>query len=158
MIRIILLCCLVLFSATAWAEERGRSEVIEVPRNDVEMNKAIQKARESLDVFVERLKSPQDGDSNFTLKVAVTDEQGTEHFWVSDISLTSSGFEGVIANEAEVVKAVSLGQKVSFDADVVSDWSFEHNGVKQGAFTLRVLLERMPEEQAEYYKQVVGWD
>lgn len=87
----------------------------------------------------------------------VSDDYGVEHFWVTDLAITKTGFEGFITNEAKTVKLVSMGQKVNFSSDIVTDWSYDNNGVKQGAFTLKVLLKRMPKEQADYYKKVVGW-
>ncbi|GAB5478841.1 MAG: DUF2314 domain-containing protein [Marinobacter nauticus] len=158
MSRIAILVFLLFCSVATSAEERDHSEIISIHETDVEMNDAMMEANQSLDLFVNRLENPLKGDSNFSLKVMVTDENGVEHFWVSDISLTESGFEGYIANEAKTVKVVSLGQKVSFGSDIVTDWSYDHKGIKQGAFTLRVLLKRMPKEQAEYYKKAVGWD
>jgi len=78
--------------------------------------------------------------------------------WVSDLTITKSGFIGNIANEATTVRSVSLGQKVNVVFDNITDWSYNNGGIKQGAFTLRVLLKRLPKEQAEFYRKAVGWD
>ena len=155
--QIFLVLFLILFTSILSAEERDENEIINVHETDDEMNSAMLKANESLDIFVNRFQNPQEGDSDFALKVMVSDDYGVEHFWVTDISITDLGFQGFITNEPRVVKLVSMGQKVNFGPDIVTDWSYEHNGVKQGAFTLRVLIKRMPKEQADYYKKVVGW-
>lgn len=149
---------LLLVTCSSFAEERDVNEIINVRESDEQMNAAIHQASESLDLFVRRLQNPEQGDANFALKVEVADEHGVEHFWVSDIQVTDTGFQGIVANEARVVQAVELGQPIRFARDLVSDWSYDHEGVRQGAFTLKVLLERMPEDQADYYRKAVGWD
>ena len=71
--------------------------------------------------------------------------------WVTDLTISNTGFEGYISNEPKTVKSVSHGQKVNFDSKIVTDWSYNNNGVKQDAYTFVVLLKRMPKEQADYY-------
>jgi uncharacterized protein YegJ (DUF2314 family) len=156
--RILLVIILLIFNTFALSEERDESEIINIHETDVEMNNAMIKATQSLGTFIERFKNPKAGDSNFSLKVMVSDDYGVEHFWVTDLKITKTGFEGYIANEAKTVKLVSIGQKVNFEREIITDWSYDSNGVKQGAFTLRVLLNRMPKDQADYYKKRVGWD
>ena len=155
--RLLAALLLLLLSSISFAGERDESEIVNVHETDAEMNAAMLQANQSLKVFIDRFNNPQEGDSDFALKVMVSDEFGVEHFWVTDISITEEGFTGFIANEPQTVKLVDIGQKVNFGPDIVTDWSYDHNGVKQGAFTLRVLLERMPKEQADYYKEAVGW-
>jgi len=149
---------LLLVAFSSFAEERDVNEIINVRESDEQMNAAMLQARESLDLFVSRLQNPEQGDANFALKVEIADAHGVEHFWVSDIQVTDTGFQGVVANEPRVVQAVALGQPIRFARDLVSDWSYDSHGVKQGAFTLRVLLKMMPEDQADYYRKTVGWD
>ena len=153
--KIVLL--LVLSSALNLGEERDESEMIDIQETDIEMNNVMLKANQSLNNFIDRFSKPYKGDSNFALKVMITDDYGVGHFWVTDLAITETGFEGFISNEAKTVKLVSTGQKVNFGPDLVTDWSYDNNGIKQGAFTLKVLIKRMPKEQADYYKKVVGW-
>jgi uncharacterized protein YegJ (DUF2314 family) len=144
-------------SLTLHAEVRDHNEIIKIAEVDTEMDLAMENARNTLPEFIERLNNPLQGDKDFSLKVMVEDDYGVEHFWVSDISVKEGVFEGFIANEARTVKVVTVGQKVSFNKDLVSDWSFSNNGVRKGSYTLKVLLKRMPKEQADYYKEAVGW-
>jgi uncharacterized protein YegJ (DUF2314 family) len=155
--RIILALLLSVSCTVAYAEERDENEIINVHETDKEMNAAMLKANQSLDKFIDRFNNPREGDSNFALKVKISDEYGVEHFWVTELTITETGFSGFISNEARTVKLVSMGQKVNFGPDIVTDWSYDNNGVKQGAYTLRVLLKRMPKEQADYYKKAAGW-
>lgn len=138
--------------------QNNKDEVVMVSTADTEMNQAIQAAYASLDTFIAHLQNPKDGEENFMLKVRVEDENGAEHFWVTDISIVDDGFTGVIANEAQIVKLVDYGQPVSFSREIVSDWSYDQQGVRQGAFTLKVLLKQMPATEANNYRQLLGWD
>lgn len=156
--RVFIIFILLFCSVFSYSAERDESEIIEVHETDYEMNNAMLHANKSLDLFINRFKNPKEGDSNFSLKVMISDDHGVEHFWVSDIVIKDAGFEGYIANEAKTVRLVNIGQKVNFGPDIVTDWSYDHEGVKQGAFTLKVLLKRMPKVQADYYKNAVGWD
>lgn len=137
--------------------ERDENEIIDIHETDVEMNNAMKKAKDTLSVFLDRFRNPHEGDSEFSLKVRVEDDSGVEHFWVSDIEIKGDVFSGYIANEPRRVKIVNFGQKVNFGKELISDWSYNHNGVRQGSYTLRVLLNRMPKAQAEYYRRQVGW-
>jgi uncharacterized protein YegJ (DUF2314 family) len=158
MARILLVLLLALSCSLSLAQHRDENEIIDIHETDVEMNTAMLKANQSLSTFIERFNNPHEGDSNFALKVMVSDEYGVEHFWVTDLEITETGFSGFISNDAKTVKLVSMGQKVNFSQDIITDWSYDNNGVKQGAFTLKVLLKRMPKEQADYYKKAVGWN
>jgi uncharacterized protein YegJ (DUF2314 family) len=155
--HVLLAVILTVSSVFSLAEERDESEIVNVHETDPEMNAAMLKANQSLYTFIDRFNNPHEGDSNFALKVMVSDEYGVEHFWVTELAITENGFSGFISNEAQTVKVVSMGQKVNFGPDIITDWSYDHNGVKQGAFTLRVLIKKMPKEQADYYKNAVGW-
>lgn len=152
-------CLFLAFSCTtAFADAQQNDEVVMISQDDNEMNQAMQQAYDSLDSFIARLQNPQAGDENFLLKVRVEDENGAEHFWVTDIAITEDGFSGVIANQAQIVKLVDYGQGVSFGKDIVSDWAYDQKGVRQGAFTLKVLLKQMPQEEADAYRTLFGWN
>ena len=138
-------------------QERDHSEIINVHEDDVEMNAAMQQARDTLPEFVQRFHEPEAGDSDFALKVRVEDEYGVEHFWTTDLEERAGGWTGVVANDPKTVRSVEIGETIAFEESEVSDWAYDHEGVRQGSFTLHVLLDRMPKEQAEYYREMVGW-
>ena len=143
--------------AVSVSEERDHNEIVDVAEQDVEMDQAIKKARTTLPNFIKRFHSPKKEDANFALKVIVEDEFGVEHFWVTEIEIKNDTFVGYIANEPRRVKSVKNGQRVNFNKDIVTDWSYDHKNVRQGSYTLKVLLARMPKDQADYYRKQVGW-
>jgi uncharacterized protein YegJ (DUF2314 family) len=88
------------------------------------------------------------------LKVAISANGNTEHFWLTRIKREGEKYSGLISNQPQSVKTVKMGQRYEFTADMVSDWTFKRNGKLVGNETMRVLLPRMPEEQAAVYRQM----
>lgn len=151
-LAVLALCCLLACST----DEKDKSTAVR--EDDAAMNKAMAEARATLDEFTARLRDPKPGDDAFSVKVKVTDENGTEHFWASDVQVVGSGFQAVIDNDPNIVKSVKLGQTVKVTRDEVSDWMYMTNGKMIGNRTLRVLLSRMPNEEADALKKEVGWE
>jgi uncharacterized protein YegJ (DUF2314 family) len=126
-----------------------------VEDNDPDMAAAIAKARASLPRFWQRFEHPGPGESAFCLKVKITDEKGTEHFWVNKIERSGDRIFGVINNEPDIVKVVKLGQRIQIPEADISDWLYMRNGKMVGNYTLRALFKTMtPEEVARHKKRL----
>jgi uncharacterized protein YegJ (DUF2314 family) len=138
-------------SPSAFAQEqRAKDETIDFSRDDPEMNAAIKKARSSLVEFWKAFTSPRPGEQAFFLKVAIPYGQNrNEHFWLSNITRDGERLVGTIENDPNYAKHVGRGQRYAFDEDHISDWMFRRNGKIVGAETLRVMLPRMPKDQAD---------
>jgi uncharacterized protein YegJ (DUF2314 family) len=131
-----------------------KEKVISVLSEDKEMNAAIGKARGSLATFWKSYDAPAANESDHALKVAISANGNTEHFWLTRIKREGDKYSGLISNQPQSVKTVKMGQRYEFTADMVSDWTFKRNGKLVGNETMRVLLPRMPEEQAAVYRQM----
>lgn len=149
---------LTLFVGVVGCGPGSRDQTIDVAEDDAAMNAAMAEARETLDEFVARLQNPKPADQAFALKVAVTDENGMEHFWANEVQVTGDGFSAVINNDPNIVESVKLGQRVPVSRDAVSDWAYVDNGEMVGNRTLRVLLTKMPKAEADALKRQCGWD
>lgn len=140
------------------AEEAARKPekpaVVSVLSEDKEMNAAIEKARASLHDFWKSYEAPGPGENDFALKVAISGNGSTEHFWLTRIERDGEKLSGLISNQPQSVKTVKMGQRYSFTPDMISDWTFKRNGKLVGNETMRVLLPRMPEEQAAVYREM----
>jgi uncharacterized protein YegJ (DUF2314 family) len=131
-----------------------KEKVISVLSEDKEMNAAIGKARGSLATFWKSYDSPAANESDHALKVAISANGNTEHFWLTRIRREGDKYSGLISNQPQSVKTVKMGQRYEFTTEMVSDWTFKRNGKLVGNETMRVLLPRMPEEQAAVYRQM----
>jgi uncharacterized protein YegJ (DUF2314 family) len=123
-------------------------EIIEVLRDDAEMNAAIEKARSTLDQFWAR-RDAQGGNFQGLLKVYFTDpgsEDEGEHTWVEATGHTGEAISGVLLSTPAWLKSVSEGDAVSFPYDRVTDWLYIEDGKAQGAYTVQLLRSRMSEK------------
>lgn len=149
-----LLAVLLLSSAVPAADKPPQPQALLVPTQDADMNAASAKARATLDEFLAVVAAPPPGADQFKLKVVLRDGDKVEHVWVTPFRKTADGFEGVLANEPRAVWTVRAGQALRFAREQVSDWGYVRDGVQVGSFTVCVLLERMPREQAEQIRQI----
>jgi len=129
-------------------------KVISVLSEDKDMNAAIEKARGSLATFWSSYDAPAAGEADHALKVAISGNGSTEHFWLTRIKRDGAKLSGLISNQPQSVKTVKMGERYVFTPEMISDWTFKRNGKLVGNETMRVLLPRMPEEQAAVYRQM----
>ncbi|MEI9400989.1 YegJ family protein [Mesorhizobium argentiipisi] len=153
-IALCLLLALVPFHARAQSDDKAMM----IASDDAEMAAAIEKARSSLDEFLNLSDAPPPGTDKFKLKVMIVDGKATEHFWVIPFKRTANGFVGILANEPEIVRNVVLGQNIEFTRDDISDWGYTRNGRQVGSFTVCVMLKKMSKEEAEYMRAQYGFD
>jgi len=126
-----------------------RDKVVNVEENDPEMLVAIAKARESLPQFWQVFEDRGRGESDFALKVKITDKNGTEHFWATEIERKDGRTMATINNDPNIVASVKLGDRIEIPEADISDWLYMRDEKMVGNETLRPLLKRMPAEEAE---------
>lgn len=129
---------------------------IGVSKDDAEMNAAIAKARSSLPDFWQIYDKPQHGETDFSLKVKITDGSEVEHFWTADIERKDGKIYGIISNEPDLVHNVKMGQKITINEADISDWMYIRDGKMYGNYTLRALFKEMPKAEVEKYKQMLA--
>jgi len=145
------------FALTEAFAGQARNDVTAVQDNDREMNAAIARARQTLDHYWKAVNSKDPKITQPTIKVLITDKHGSEHIWLVQVRPHGKGYIGLISNKPVVVKKVSLGQPYQFTKAEVTDWMYRKNGKIYGAYTLRVLVKRMPKEQAAYYRRILAY-
>lgn len=144
----------VLFSLLTACSKKDKA--INVEADDPEMTTAIAKARETLPQFWQIFDKRELGESDFSLKVRITDKNGTEHFWASDIERRDGKKMGTINNDPNIVASVKLGDRIEIpDADI-SDWLYMRDGKMVGNETLKPLLKTMPAAEAEKLKMMMA--
>jgi len=143
------------YGSNAWL---GSDPVIKVETGNKTMAAARAQAKETLPKFWKAKSETMSGKSAFSLKVAITDDNGIEHFWVGEISRLGDRFEGRIDNEPDTVKSVSFNQRYEFGADQISDWMYKQNGKIYGGYSIRVLAEMAPEEQREGIRSMLAYE
>jgi uncharacterized protein YegJ (DUF2314 family) len=162
MLRVLLISAIVLAAAAACdrstVERAERDEVTHMASEEPAMRKAFEQARSSLDDFLRVAASPQEGTSDYALKVAISDGRNTEYFWVNRFTNTGDVFTGYLANEPRLVKRYKQGERFQFDRKQIVDWTYIDNRTNRmmGNFTACALLTKEPPAQAEAFKQKYG--
>ena len=156
--KLAVILALAFSSQLSIASSSGEDKIVWVAEDDPNMNAAITKARSSLDGFLKRFRSKPINIETYKLKVMLSDNNGVEHFWITPFSeLGDNKFEGIVANDPQIVTSVKVFQKIEFSKDQITDWGYEENGKQIGSFTVCALFTQMPEQQVKFYKENHGF-
>ena len=151
--RIFILVGVITLALTACSK---RDRVIDVGADDAEMNAAIAKARKMLPHFWQVLEKPERGESDFALKVKITDNNGTEHFWTIDIDKSGGKIMGTINNDPNVVETVKLGTRMEIPEADISDWMYVRDEKMIGNYTIVPLFREMSDDQVKHFKSIMA--
>lgn len=126
-------------------------KVVMVSSHDPDMTAAIKDARASVSKFQAALGTRKLNQTGFAVKMAFTDGEMTEHFWLDQVRWDGTKYHGVVNNDPEKVSNVKLGQEASVAPEDISDWMYVENGKLVGGYTIRALRAAMsPKERAEF--------
>jgi uncharacterized protein YegJ (DUF2314 family) len=134
----------------------AEDKVYSFSESDPEMNAAIRKARDSLPIFWSKFAAPSSHEKDFTLKIKIDDENGTEHFWCGMIEGNSTSATCVIDNDPQTVLSVSIGQRIAADPASISDWMYMRDGKIVGGETIRVILPRLSKDEADEFRSLLA--
>lgn len=140
---------------SGYGSRAGNPPVINVASGDAEMDAARAKARRTIAMFWAAMDARQQDTRGFALKVAIPHGQGHEHFWLTDVVRHGDRYRGTINNEPRHARQVRLGERYEFGDAEISDWMFMRGGKIVGNETMRPLLQRMPQAQAEQYRAML---
>src|SRR5579862_7379868 len=134
---------LVLFASLGSQQGKPGDPMYTTTANDPVMNAAEAYARETLLKFWSHWQHPQQGETDFSLKVRVKERGDTEFFWVVDVSKMKGRVYGTINNDPEVVHSVHVGQRIPIHDTDIGDWCYLRNQKMVGNYTLRAALKSM---------------
>jgi uncharacterized protein YegJ (DUF2314 family) len=140
--------------AASSREAKGKGDpIINVGLDDAEMNAARAEAQRTLPEFLGVLANPPEGVGEIEFKFPLG---GWENIWVGNVIREGNYLTGTLANEPAQEKHF-FGEKVRVPLGKVTDWGYRTpDGVMQGHRTTRVLLSRMPDEQAAEARAFLG--
>ncbi len=132
----------------------GEPTIYTVEENDVEMNEAIEKAKQSLDIFKAALLSNDKDYEYFALKMRFKTPDGGEHIWLNNIKFKDNQYFGIVNNFPESTTEVEIGDTIQIRMDDISDWMYLDKNKLCGGYTIRVLRDRMTvEERQDFDKE-----
>ena len=126
--------------------------------DDTEMVAAMEQARATLDEFRERLANPQPNDTKFGLKIRIHDGHHGETIWTNEVEVGDEFVTGTVYQQPRNLVHVKQGDRYMYPIENVCDWGYRDDGVAKGNYTLRVMLTRMPAEQAAQIRKDHGWE
>ena len=129
---------------------RTADKVVPVPADDPEMQAAIERARQTLQEFIEAFQTQDKKERRFLVKAPFEEDGIVEHMWVADLTIRRDSFDGVLADEPESIKGLKFKQPVTVKQNRISDWMIVEDGTAKGVYTIKVLRNRMsPKERAD---------
>lgn len=151
-----LLCILCLISCkdSNKIEREDEPTIYDVASGDQEMNAAIEKATQTLDDFNAALSNPEI--ENPALKVQFQNAADIEHMWIGEIEYNDGKYSGILTNEPEYITEYKMGDKIDIDNSKISDWMYIENGKLVGGFTIKVLRDRMSDEERKQFDEESG--
>ena len=140
--------CILSCNSNKKIERENEPTIYNVGENDIEMNNSIEKAKQTIDSFDYALQNPNLTFNSFSLKKKFEENGNIEHIWLANIQkLTADGYIGIINNLPEKIKSVKLGDTVEIKKNEISDWMYLNNSELHGGYTIRLLRNRMTEEE-----------
>ena len=138
--------------------KKNNEDICRVNISDKEMLLAMQKARDTFKDFKREVTQDYSRKipvlSTILVKAYFYDNDlpnDGEHLWLRNIDFEDEYLVGEIASPPEHVKSVEMGERVTITLEQLSDWLYVYDGKAQGAFTVKLLRERMsPRERQEH--------
>jgi uncharacterized protein YegJ (DUF2314 family) len=133
---------LVLACCVAGCGESNSDPIVLVDPEDAEMLAAEQKARDTVDEFIEALQAPNRDEKLMAVKAKFTDNDDVEYMWLMDVQYVDGKFVGTIDNQPELVSNVAIGDQATVAPDEINDWMIVSGEDMRGGYTVKVLMSR----------------
>lgn len=126
--------------------------------SDERMNSAIANARAQLPRFFEVFDgAPAASREAFALKVGLdTPNGGREHIWVGSLRRERGQLVGELADVPENLPGMQLGSRLVIEPDRISDWMIHTPQGIYGGYTMRVMIDDLPEAEARQYRELLA--
>jgi uncharacterized protein YegJ (DUF2314 family) len=145
----------------ALPETARAQEALSQFTHDPDMSRAVSQARAQLDVVFSQLTDGAGGlHPALNLKASLpVNQHGVEAevIWVEGLTLEDGVFTGTLANSPAYMPGYQLGDHVRFTRSQIADWSvLEADGRMYGHYTTRVLIDRLPREEADQIRDLIS--
>jgi len=118
-------------------------QIFDVAQHDARMRRAVHEAQRTVGVFILALRHPAANQSDFEVKKPFRQGDVVEHMWLADVTFSGNRFTGYIDNQPRNIKGLKMGDRVSVNANEISDWAFIQDGRLIGGYTIRVLYTEL---------------
>lgn len=118
------------------------SQVILVDSDNIEMENAFAKVKNTLDDFIKRATIDRSEDEIYGAYIKVVQEETVEYLWVSDFTKYDEvHFIAVLITEPELTSLYEYGTTIGFKKSDIYDWQIynKKTEITEGAFTFAAL-------------------
>lgn len=148
-----------------WKKPEGEPLFTTVSREDEQMNEACRKAKLTLPRFLEAIKSKKYPSTTNAVKIKIKDQDHSEalgedryvFLWVWGVKEEGADLRAsVLELPKEKINDLVEGRDVVFPRAQVCDWMICQGPKVWGAFTMRVLRDRMDAKERAQYDEYTG--
>lgn len=137
-------------------QENDGDAVYTVEKEDPAMNAAIEEARRTYPDFLKTFNARDTANGDFTVKskFSFLDEDGErnfEHMWMVDLYYKGDQLHGVLGSDPISINWTVAGDSLAIKTDSISDWMYVRDGKLVGGYTVRVLYDKMSEQEKKEF-------
>jgi uncharacterized protein YegJ (DUF2314 family) len=144
----ILALCLLIFACTPAPTAETTPTLTGM---DVELESAIQQARDSLPTFIQTIATPHTDRTLVAVKVRfMPPGEIPQDIWVDELTYTDGVFRGSVGDDIPALH-LEFGQKIRVDEKDILDWMIVEDGKLIGGYTIRLAMQRMSPEERERF-------
>jgi uncharacterized protein YegJ (DUF2314 family) len=156
---LLLFVCGLFFSCKNRPIQISGNATIHLNQDDEELAGIAENARDTLPLFFRHLLRPGEGEDGFRLKYPFRADSDSgfsmEQLWLEDIRFKDGVYYGLVANTPFYISAIKKGDIVSFSAGDITDWMYTDKGKIIGGFSIKYLLEQIPEHERSEEQRMV---
>ena len=131
--------------------------VIEVESDDTELQRAVDDSRRTVEQFIAALENPTPSQSYLGIKAKFMEGDVVEYMWLSDVTFDGDTFTGTVANNPQHLSGVRMMDRHEVSPLEIEDWMIVDDGRLVGGFSMRVMAERMSDEEREEMERHMGF-
>jgi len=121
------------------------------------MESALQEARDTLDIFIEKIGTPHPDRTFVAIKVRFSPPDGPpQDIWVDEVIYTDGSFRGLMGDDIPSLR-LEAGEKVTVEEEDILDWMIVEDGKLVGGYTIRLAVHRMSPEEKERFLETLDY-
>ena len=145
------------FTVFACAPTSTPASVSPATGTDLELEAAVQQARDSLDTFIETIATPHADRTFVAVKVRFKPpDELPQDTWVDAVTYTDGVLRGEMGDDIPSLK-LEMGERITIKEKDIVDWMIVQDGKLIGGYTIRLAVQRMSPEERERFLQTLDY-
>ena len=124
---------------------------------DLELDAAIQQARDSLNTFIEMIGTSHADRTFVAVKVRFFPPDSLpQDIWVDQVTYSDGVFRGSMGDDIPALK-LELGKRINVAEKDMIDWMIVQDGKLIGGYTIRLAVKRMTDQERERFLRTLDY-